>query len=44
VARIAAELAQAAPPEPVRELHEQNRELLRALAGAGGAAGRPPAA
>ncbi len=31
-ARLAAELARAAPPEPVRELHEQNREVLRALA------------
>ncbi|HEX8673657.1 MAG TPA: ATP-binding protein [Longimicrobium sp.] len=32
VARIAAELVRAAPPEPVHELHEQNREVLRALA------------
>ena len=32
VARIAADLVRAAPPEPVHELHEQNREVLRALA------------
>jgi signal transduction histidine kinase len=31
-ARIARDLAHAAPPEPVRELQEQNREVLRALA------------
>ena len=31
-ARIAAELARGDPPEPVRELYEQNREVLGALA------------
>jgi len=31
-ARVAAELAAAGPPQPVREVHEQNREVLRALA------------